>query len=107
MDGTALDVLVEYIGWKSTSVARRYVGQTASAVRPGANKRSRDTAFLEAGRAANVRGVCDIACGVSKAVRKEPVYANIFNDTTCGNNHEGIKDAAASREEQLNSKVWV
>ncbi|CAM9728164.1 unnamed protein product [Pylaiella littoralis] len=48
MDGTAMDVLMEYVGWKSTPVARRYAGQTASAVGQGANKRSRDTAFLEA-----------------------------------------------------------
>lgn len=41
MDGTAMDALMEYVGWKSTPVSRRYVGQTASAGGSGANKRSR------------------------------------------------------------------
>ena len=47
MDGTAMDVLMEYVGWKSASVARRYVVATASAAAVGA-KRSRETAFIEA-----------------------------------------------------------
>ena len=38
---------MEYVGWKSASVARRYVGATASAAAVGA-KRSRETAFIEA-----------------------------------------------------------
>ncbi|CAN0557611.1 unnamed protein product [Laminaria digitata] len=47
MDGTAMDVLMEYVGWKSATTARRYVGVTASAAVAGA-KRSRETAFIEA-----------------------------------------------------------
>ena len=47
MDGTAMDVLMEYVGWKSASIARRYVGVTASAAASGA-KRFRETAFIEA-----------------------------------------------------------
>ena len=47
MDGTAMEVLMEYVGWKSAAVARRYVGVTASAAAAGV-KRSRETAFIEA-----------------------------------------------------------
>ena len=47
MDGTAMEVLMEYVGWKSAAVARRYVGVTASAVAAGV-KRSRETAFIGA-----------------------------------------------------------
>ena len=47
MDGTAMDVLMEYVGWKSATVARRYVGVTAPAEAAGM-KRSRETAFIEA-----------------------------------------------------------
>jgi len=47
MDGTAMGVLIEYVGWKSAVVARRYVGATASAAAAGV-KRSRETAFIEA-----------------------------------------------------------
>ena len=46
-DGTAMDVLMEYVGWKSATVARRYVGVTAPAEAAGM-KRSRETAFIEA-----------------------------------------------------------
>lgn len=46
-DGTAaMDVLIEYVGWKSKPAARRYVGQTGLAVGQGASKRSRDVAFI-------------------------------------------------------------
>ena len=48
MDGTAMDVIMGYVGWKSAAVARRYVGVTASAAAAGV-KRSRETAFIEAG----------------------------------------------------------
>ncbi|CAN0189078.1 unnamed protein product, partial [Laminaria digitata] len=34
--GTAMDVLMEYLGWKSATTARRYVGITASAAVAGA-----------------------------------------------------------------------
>ena len=47
IDGTAMDFLMEYVGWKSAAVARRYVGVTASAAAAGV-KRSRETAFIEA-----------------------------------------------------------
>ena len=43
MDGTAMDVLVEYVGWKSAAVAGRYVMATASAAGSRGAKRSRDT----------------------------------------------------------------
>ena len=45
MEGTAMDVHMEYVGWKSGTVARRYVGVTASAPAAGV-KRSRVTAFI-------------------------------------------------------------
>ncbi|CAM9635092.1 unnamed protein product [Laminaria digitata] len=47
MDGTAMDVLMKYVGRKSATTARRYVGVTASAAVAGA-KCSRETAFIEA-----------------------------------------------------------
>ena len=49
MDGTARDVLMEYVGMggKSVTLARRYVGVTASATAVGM-KRSREMAFIEA-----------------------------------------------------------
>ena len=47
MDGAAMDVLMEYVEWKSATVARRYVGVTASAAAAGV-KCSRQTAFIEA-----------------------------------------------------------
>ena len=47
LDGTAIDVLMESVGWKSATVARRYVGVTASAAAAGM-KCSRETAFMEA-----------------------------------------------------------
>ena len=47
MDGAVMDVLMEYVGWKSGTVARRYVGVTASAATAGM-KRSREKAFIEA-----------------------------------------------------------
>lgn len=47
MDGTAMDVLIECVGWKSAHVACRYVGVTTSAAVVGV-KHSRETAFIEA-----------------------------------------------------------
>ena len=49
LDGTAIDVLMEYVGmgWKSVTLARRYVGVIASAAAVGM-KRSREMAFIEA-----------------------------------------------------------
>lgn len=46
-DGTAIDALVEYVGWQSALVAHRYVGATASADAAEV-KRSHETEFLEA-----------------------------------------------------------
>ena len=47
VDGTAMDALMEYVGWKSAAVASRYVGVTASAAESRGAKRSRDTAFID------------------------------------------------------------
>lgn len=47
VDGTAMDVLIECVVWKSATVARRCIGVTASAAATGV-KRSRETVFLEA-----------------------------------------------------------
>ena len=47
IDVTAIDVLMGYVGWKSASVARRYVGVTASAAVAGV-KRPHEAAFIEA-----------------------------------------------------------
>ena len=46
LDGTAIDVLMEYVGWKSAVVGRRYVGVTASAAAAGV-KHFRESAFIE------------------------------------------------------------
>ena len=63
MDGTAVDVVVEYVGWKSAAVARRYVGVTASAAAAGV-KRSRETAFIEADALPLSEQFCTFVCGV-------------------------------------------
>ena len=47
MDGTAMDVLMEDVGWNSGTGSRRYVGMTASVAAAGV-KHSRGTAFIEA-----------------------------------------------------------
>ena len=47
MDGTAMDVLMEYVVWKSATVAHRQVRVTSSGVAAGV-KRSRETAFIVA-----------------------------------------------------------
>ena len=47
MDGTTMDVLVEYVGWKSATVARRCVGVTVPAAAAGM-KRSRETVLIKA-----------------------------------------------------------
>ena len=47
IDGTTMYVMMQYVGWKSATVARRYVGATASVAVAGV-KRSRETAFIEA-----------------------------------------------------------
>lgn len=44
MDVAVMDVLYEHVGWKSATVARRYVGVTAAAA--GVEK-SRETVFTE------------------------------------------------------------
>lgn len=46
VDGTAVDFLIDYVGWKSASIARRYLGVAASAAAEGVN-RSRETASIE------------------------------------------------------------
>ena len=48
MDGTAMDVLMEYVGWMSPAVAGRYVGVAASVAPSSGAKRSRDTAVTQA-----------------------------------------------------------
>ena len=48
MDLTAMGVLKEYVGRNCTSLARRYVGVTASAAAAGV-KRSHEKAFIEVG----------------------------------------------------------
>ena len=48
MVGATMDVLMEYVGWKSAAVAGRYAGATASASGSRGAKRSRDAAFIDA-----------------------------------------------------------
>ena len=48
MDGTAMNVLMAYVGWRSPAVASIYVGVTASVPPSSGAKRSRDTAFIQA-----------------------------------------------------------
>ena len=43
-----MDVVMEYVGRRSASVASRYVGMTASASASNGTKRSWDTAFIQA-----------------------------------------------------------
>lgn len=47
MDGTAMDVLKENVGWESVTIARRYVGMKAAAAAARV-MRCRETAFLAA-----------------------------------------------------------
>ena len=47
MEGTVMDVLVEYVGWKSATVARIHVGGATPAAAAGV-ERSSETAFTEA-----------------------------------------------------------
>ena len=56
-----MDVLMEYVGWRSAAVAVRYVAVTASTAMPRATKHSRDTAFIDADASpllCAVGGVC-------------------------------------------------
>ena len=46
MDDTAMDVLMGHVGSKSATVARRYIGVTASAA-AGGGKHSRESVFIE------------------------------------------------------------
>ena len=57
MDLTAMGVLKEYVGRNCTSLARRYVGVTASAAAAGV-KRSLEKAFIEADDPTAARTVC-------------------------------------------------
>ena len=43
-----MDVLMEYVGWRSAAVLGRYAGVTASAAMSGGTKRSCDTASIDA-----------------------------------------------------------
>ena len=63
MDGTAMDVLMKYVGWKFATVARRYLGVTASAA-ASRMKRSRATAFIEADALPLSERVCAFTYGV-------------------------------------------
>ena len=48
IDGTAVNVLTEYVGWRSSAVASKYyVGVTASTAASGSTKCFRDTAFIQ------------------------------------------------------------
>ena len=47
MGGTAVDILMEYVGWGSAAVAGRYVEVTASAVVSRGAKCSSDTALVD------------------------------------------------------------
>ena len=42
-----MDVLMEYVGWRSAAVLGRYAGVTASAAMSGGTKRSCDTASID------------------------------------------------------------
>ena len=44
-----MDIFMEYVGWKPAAVAGWYVRVTASAAGSRGAKRSRDTAFIDAG----------------------------------------------------------
>ena len=63
MDGTAIDVLMEYVGRTSATVPRRYVEVLASAAAAGM-KRSRENGVHRGGRLTAVRAVCASTHGV-------------------------------------------
>lgn len=48
MDGTDMDVLMEYIEWRPSVVASRYVRVTTSAAESRGTKQSHGTAFIDA-----------------------------------------------------------
>ena len=73
MDGTAIDVLMEYVGWKSAAVAGRYVGVTASAAGSRGAKRSRDTAFIDADALPLSKGFGDSYAAFSRDSRGQPI----------------------------------
>ena len=73
MDGTAMDVLMEYVGWKSAAVAGRYVGVTASAAGSRGAKRSRDTAFIDADALLLLEGFGDSYAAFSRDNRGQPI----------------------------------
>ena len=50
MDATAMDVLMEYVGWRSSTVASRFVEVAESAAASRRTKRSRATAFIRGRR---------------------------------------------------------
>ena len=63
MDGTAIDVLMEFVGRNSATVLRRYVEVTASGAAAGM-KRSRENGVHRGGRPTAVRAVCSLTYGV-------------------------------------------
>ena len=64
MDGTTMDVLVEYVGWKSATVARRCVGVTVPAAAAGMKRSRERNGIHRGGRPTSVRAVCAFTYGV-------------------------------------------
>ena len=73
MDGTAMDVLLEYVGWKSAAVAGSYVGVTASAAGSRGAKRSRDSAFIDADALPLSEGFGDSYAAFPRDNRGQPI----------------------------------
>ena len=73
MDGTAMDVLMEYVGLTSAAVAGRYVGVTASAAGSRGAKRSCDTAFIDADALPLSEGFEDSYAAFPRDNRGQPI----------------------------------
>ena len=68
-----MDVLLEYVGWKSAAVAGSYVGVTASAAGSRGAKRSRDSAFIDADALPLSEGFGDSYAAFPRDNRGQPI----------------------------------
>ena len=78
MNGTAMEVLMEYVGWNSSTVSRRYVELTASTAAAGM-KRSRENGVHRGGRPTTVRAVWAFTYGVpTRQLKPDPQGAEVW-----------------------------
>ena len=67
-----MDVLTEYVGWRSAAVAGRHEGVTASAAMSRGAKRSRCTAFVDAGALPLSNGLVESYAAFPGDNRRQP-----------------------------------